>query len=108
MCFRLSNLKMKGWRPLTKFDELYPSRKYYTCFDSRNAVFARAGFRGYSDRERVEEMIYAPAALNLTRSIARKNNILKIVATQMIPSSGKVNILCFNALKDRAEIMCVD
>jgi len=56
----------------------------------------------------VEEMIYAPAALNLTRSIARKNNILKIVATQMIPSSGKVNILCFNALKDREEIMRVD
>lgn len=53
-------------------------------------------------------MIYAPAALNLTRSIARKNNILKIVATQMIPSSGKVNILGFNALKDREEIMRVD
>jgi len=55
----------------------------------------------------VEEMIYVPTALNHT-SISGKNTLLKIVATQMIPSSGKVKILGFNALKDREEILRLD
>ena len=55
----------------------------------------------------VEEIIYVPTALNPT-SISRKNILLKIVATQMIPSSGKAKILGFNALKDREEILRVD
>ena len=54
----------------------------------------------------VEEMIYVPTTLNHT-SISWKNT-LKIVATQMIPSSGKVKILGFNALKDREEILRMD
>jgi hypothetical protein len=55
----------------------------------------------------VEEMIYASAALNPT-NISWKNTLLKIVATQMISSSGKVKILGFNALRDREEILRVD
>jgi ABC-type phosphate/phosphonate transport system ATPase subunit len=54
----------------------------------------------------VEEMIYAPAALN-PKSISWKNTLLKIVATQITPSSSKVKILGFNALKDRKEILRV-
>ncbi|TRO49882.1 hypothetical protein E2P65_00395 [Candidatus Bathyarchaeota archaeon] len=55
----------------------------------------------------VEEMIYASAALNPT-SVSGKNTLLHIVTTQMIPSSGKVKILGFNALKDREEALLVD
>jgi len=54
-----------------------------------------------------DRMIYAPAALNPT-SISGKNTCLKIVATHMIPSSVKVKILGFNALKDREETLRVD
>jgi uncharacterized coiled-coil DUF342 family protein len=49
---QIKQLKDERLETIDKFDELYPSRKDYKCFDNRNAVFARDGFRGYGDTER--------------------------------------------------------
>ena len=54
----------------------------------------------------VEERIYAPAELT-PKSISWKNTLLNILDTQMTPSSSKVKILGFNALKDREETLRV-